>query len=1503
MGSKDLHEPLHGQEPEEIMEIEVTRGVVNDGQANSFASTSSGSSLGNSGHVPLRGRHTTNSEEVFVRGTWMQREFEAAFVEIQDPAAPPKKIEYGGKRRRWPGVLLLTLVALAVAGALAYGGYKTAQSRQRREDEWSRDVYKSKHIGGGSGSGSDLISDDGQIGNPKEYPPSQCALPNYLSKNGQIVAVAPNGTEVPISIKGVNWFGMETGQAIPLGLWDNSMNGTTAYQIATFLSENEFNAVRLPVCADFLLTNKTPNTNLINKQTNRAIQLTNYMTLLQSIVKVLQYRNIGVLVSMHTLTATEIGSLWYSETFTEDDFLDSIDALTDGLCSHEYWNVMGVDLKNEPYKATWGTSDTTDFRTGAQRIANRMLKGCPQWMGFVEGLNYKSHTVDIGGESFTYNDWYGGGLQDVAQYPLKFGVAEKVVWAPHYYTPAVFPQLYMYGGGTRDTSDQTLKAFVELSDRELKERINGTMYDMFGYLASKDGPALLLGEFGGLYTTDLHPNKTTRRCTDFTMELAIENGYAGGFMWSLNPESKYQYNPASVGGPVATFPEGLMDADWMTTNSMYLEGLTALNKLPNLRRFPCFSMFGSHLVWGARDPRKHRQAAHRSTARRRTTTMAGGASEEWVDVQKQTFTRWANTYLSRKRMQIDDLYEDLKDGIRLISLLQIICREKVCRKFNKKPRMRIQKMENLNFAFAFMQKKNVNVTNIGSSDILDGNNKLVLGLMWTLIKSFQVAEIDVEGVSGKDGLLLWVNRSLADYKSVEVKNFSSSWSDGMAFCALIHRFYPNSIEFDKLNPANAEYNVKLAFDTAQEKFKIPQLLNVADVAGHAKPDEKSIMTYVSLLFKEFASGQQKKKAVTTISKAVNIAQRHQDLSNEYGKSAGGLLEWLTTQTERFETITYPRRLNDIKEALAAHMDYKTNEKPPREAEYVAVEGCAGRWVSSCKNNNREIPVLNPPVERLQELKSKLDDLESSYELKLRTSLESFQKTEVYLTKVMKELEKIEGWAKEKESSVLFEEGLVASTTSEAEEKLESLAFIQEVELPRYKSLVESVTEHSKDLSADHSETTSTMERVEAMQAFVATVEGKIDDTKKRVEEALRAQQEMDAVVKDCKVLMRSLKYAIEEMDEEVESASKTEGLSKSGVMQAKEHFDSVLIPKVQQAIVVENETLQEKKETLAQAGRVADVNMIEKFHTRVQKLLDTCQEKLKNFEEELANVERRDEVCREFAELSGKFKERCTQSTQSLNNIEGSLSDQFSTVVDMRHSLFRQQSSVNSMLKEEEPAAADDAANGEKPQELLLPLTTEMERLEKVNEELERLRVFSNPYTTDTIHSLRAQFTSLENAVRDKVKSLEKEVALSQLGNLTPQQITEIKEVFKHFDLDHDGVLARDEFIMACKGLGFALSDDDCHDHFDKMDEEDNDEISFDKFSNFCAEQLQSGSSKSDVETAFEILTGENLTMEKIEEQFEPNLVEFIKKNQEKLMSADGQTLDLEKFSSFVFSL
>ncbi|GMF13769.1 unnamed protein product [Phytophthora lilii] len=871
--------------------------------------------------------------------------------------------------------------------------------------------------------------------------------------------------------------------------------------------------------------------------------------------------------------------------------------------------------------------------------------------------------------------------------------------------------------------------------------------------------------------------------------------------------------------------------------------------------------------------------------------------------------------------------------------------------------MRIQKMENLNFAFAFMQKKNVNVTNIGSSDILDGNNKLVLGLMWTLIKAFQVAEIDVEGVSGKDGLLLWVNRSLADYPTVEVKNFSSSWADGMAFCALIHRYAPTLIDFNQLNPKDPQTNVKLAFDIAREKFRIPQLLEVENVAGQAKPDEKSITTYVSLLFKEFASGVQKKKAVTTISKALNIAQRHQELAAEFSQNASGLLEWLTQQTERFQTLSQPRHIPDIKEALARHLDYKKNEKPPREAQFVAVEGCAGRWIASCKNNGRAVPNLDPPIEKLQALKAQLDELETAFELKLRQNLESYQKTEIFLTKVVKDLEKVECWAKEKEALALFAEDLAVTSTADAEEKLESVAFLQDIELPRYKQLLATVVDEADGLSEEHSDTKATLERLEAMKNFVTMAENKVEGVKARLEESLRLQQEVDLVAKDAKALMRNLKYVIEEMDEEVEAAIKLEDVSKAGVVAAKHKFDTVLVPKVQKAVVSENEKLIEKKQILADAGRAGDVALIEKTNARVQKLLDSLAEKRGYYEEELANVEKRDEVCREFAALSARIKERCVQSTQSINVVEGSLKDQFNSMVKLRYRLFRANTGV--VLEEEveekpedpeitgvetpaavevvKPAAetevAPESEEGDKSKdvtaeveetkakqaeetkakqveeakakaaEIITPLTEDMEKLERINEELERLQVHTNPFTTDTIHGLRAQFTSLETAVRDKVKSLEKELALSEVGSLTPQQAKEIKEVFDHFDLDNDGVLARDEFIMACKGLGLSLSEDDCHDYFDKIDEEDNDEITFDQFSTFCTEQLQSGSTKDDVHEALDILTGEQLTLEQLEERFDASQVEFIKKNAPELLEADGKSLDTEKLADFIFSV
>ncbi|UJR38330.1 hypothetical protein I4U23_031000 [Adineta vaga] len=98
----------------------------------------------------------------------------------------------------------------------------------------------------------------------------------------------------------------------------------------------------------------------------------------------------------------------------------------------------------------------------------------------------------------------------------------------------------------------------------------------------------------------------------------------------------------------------------------------------------------------------------------------------------------------------------------------------------------------------------------------------------------------------KEGLLRWCQAQVAEYPNVSVTNLSSSWSDGLAFCALTHHFFPDAFDFNSLSPTNRKDNFELAFHVAEERAGVPRLLDVSDMIlmGNT-PDYKCIFTYLN----------------------------------------------------------------------------------------------------------------------------------------------------------------------------------------------------------------------------------------------------------------------------------------------------------------------------------------------------------------------------------------------------------------------------------------------------------------------------------------------------------------------------------------------------------------------------------------------------------------------------------------------------------------------------------
>ncbi|NXU14880.1 DYST protein, partial [Pardalotus punctatus] len=285
------------------------------------------------------------------------------------------------------------------------------------------------------------------------------------------------------------------------------------------------------------------------------------------------------------------------------------------------------------------------------------------------------------------------------------------------------------------------------------------------------------------------------------------------------------------------------------------------------------------------------------------------------------------------RKHVNDLYEDLRDGHNLISLLEVLSGDTLPR---EKGRMRFHRLQNVQIALDYLKKRQVKLVNIRNDDITDGNPKLTLGLIWTIILHFQISDIHVTGesedMSAKERLLLWSQQTTEGYAGVRCENFTTCWRDGRLFNAIIHKYrqvhyllpwkMPDLIDMNTVAVQSNLANLEHAFFVA-EKLGVARLLDPEDV-DVSSPDEKSVITYVSSLYDAFPKVPEGGEGIGANDVEVKWV--------EYQNMVNYLMQWIRHHVTIMSDRTFPNNPVELKALYNQYLQFKETEIPPKETD-------------------------------------------------------------------------------------------------------------------------------------------------------------------------------------------------------------------------------------------------------------------------------------------------------------------------------------------------------------------------------------------------------------------------------------------------------------------------------------------------------------------------------------------------------------------------------------------
>lgn len=319
----------------------------------------------------------------------------------------------------------------------------------------------------------------------------------YYHTSGNRI-VDSNGN--PAVFNGLNWFGFETNNYSPHGLWSNSMES-----YFDMIQQHGYNLIRLPYSNQMFDAGSMPVS--IDPITNPGLTGKTPIQVMDKVVEEAGKRNIKIILDRHRPDSGGQSELWYTAQYSEQRWIDDWVMLAQRYAGNP--TVIGADLHNEPHgPASWGTGNlATDWRLAAERAGNAIHAVNPEWLILVEGVS-----SNVQGDSSNY--WWGGNLKGVRHYPVRLNVPNKLVYSPHDYGPGVADQPWF-------------------SDGNFPNNMTSIWDQYWGYISKENIAPLLVGEFGGRSVdTSSVEGKWQNKLVDYIKENDLYWTY-----WCLNPNS------------------------------------------------------------------------------------------------------------------------------------------------------------------------------------------------------------------------------------------------------------------------------------------------------------------------------------------------------------------------------------------------------------------------------------------------------------------------------------------------------------------------------------------------------------------------------------------------------------------------------------------------------------------------------------------------------------------------------------------------------------------------------------------------------------------------------------------------------------------------------------------------------------------------------------------------------------------------------------------------------